>query len=150
MRYAHVACCIDHSPAGAAALDTAVAMWRESEGRLSLVHAGPVPVEIRTIDAAGVFERTDRNAAARTWLRRRVRDVPGAEPVFLQGVRGPAVCAWAAGAAADILVVGTSCADEDDPGDFVSHLVDRAPCPVLVVRPAGILGDGDGTPAVGS
>lgn len=144
-RYAHIGCCIDDSPAGAAALDTAVAMWREAEGRLSLVHVGPFPVEVQTIDAAGVFDRTDLNAAARTWLRRRARDAPGAEPVFLQGARGPAVCAWAEGATADLLVVGTSRPDEAPPGGFVTYLADNAACPVLVVRPAGA-GNGDAPP----
>ena len=135
--YAHIGCCIDDSPSADRALDAAVALWRASQGRLSLVHAGPFPLEVQTIDCVSVFRRTDLNAGARRWLRRRVRDVPQAEPVFLQGVRGPAVCAWAEGACADLLVVGAGSGRMPGirPGGFVHHLVEHAPCPVLVVRP---------------
>ena len=135
--YAHIGCCIDDSPAGARALDTAVGLWRASQGTLSLVHVGPFPLEVETIDCVSVFRRTDLNARARAWLRRRARDVPQAVPVFLQGVRGPAVCAWAEGAGADLLVVGSGSGRMAGmrPGGFVHHLVGHAPCPVLVVRP---------------
>lgn len=135
--YAHIGCCIDDSPGSQRALEAAVNLWRASGGRLSLVHAGPFPLEIETIDSVSVFRRTDLNAGARTWLRRRARDVPQAEPVFVQGVRGPAVCAWAEGAGADLLVVGSGSGRMAGirPGGFVHHLVEHAPCPVLVVRP---------------
>lgn len=135
--YAHIACCIDGSPAGAAALESALALWREAGGRLSLVHAGPYPLVIEEIDGETVFRREDLNASARDWLRRRARDIPGAEPVFVQGVRGPATCAWAEGAGADLIVVGAGSGRSPGlaPGGFVHHLLERAPCPVLVVRP---------------
>ncbi len=134
--YAHIGCCIDDSPAGARALEAAVGLWRASQGKLSLVHVGPFPLEVQTIDSVSVFRRTDLNAGARAWLRRRARDVPQAVPVFLQGVRGPAVCAWAEGAGADLLVVGSGSGRMAGirPGGFVHHLVEHAPCPVLVVR----------------
>jgi hypothetical protein len=81
--YAHIGCCIDDSAGGARALEAAIGLWRASQGRLSLVHVGPFPLEIETIDSVKVFRRTDLNAGARRWLRRRARDVPQAEPVFL-------------------------------------------------------------------
>lgn len=138
--YAHIGCCIDDSPAGARALEAAVGIWRVSQGMLSLVHAGPFPLDVQTIDGVSVFRRTDLNAGARAWVRRRARDVPQAVPVPLQGARGPAVCAWAEGAGADLLVVGSGSGRTAGarPGGFVHHLVEHAPCPVLVVRPPAL------------
>jgi nucleotide-binding universal stress UspA family protein len=134
--YAHIACCIDGSPCGGAALDSAVALWRASGGRLSLVHVGPYPLALGPPGGAP-FRREDLNADAREWLRRRAGEIPRAEPVFLQGVRGPATCAWAEGADVDLIVVGAGSGRMRGlmPGPFVHELLEHAPCSVLVVRP---------------
>jgi nucleotide-binding universal stress UspA family protein len=135
--YAHIGCCIDGSPSSATALGRAVELWRASGGRLSLVHVGPYPLARESIAGTTVFHREGLNASAREWLRRRAGDVPGADPVFLQGLRGPATCAWAEGAGVDLIVVGAGSGRTPGlvPGEFVHHLLEHAPCGVLVVRP---------------
>lgn len=135
--YAHIGCCIDGSPCGAAALDSAVALWRASGGRLSLVHVGPYPLALEQTDGTTLSRREGLNASARDWLRRRASEIPGADPVFLQGVRGPATCAWAEGTDVDLIVVGAGSGRIPGlmPGEYVHHLLEHAPCSVLVVRP---------------
>ncbi len=135
--YGHIGCCIDSSPCGAAALDRAVALWRGSGGRLSLVHVGPYPVARERVDHGTAFRRDDLNAHARDWLSRRASEIPGTQPVFLHGVRGPATCTWAESADVDLIVVGAGSGRAPGliPGEFVHHLLEYAPCSLLVVRP---------------
>ncbi len=114
-----------------------MALWRASGGRLSLVHVGPYPLAHETTRGATAFRRESLNARARAWLDRCAGETPGSHPVFLQGPRGPATCAWAEGAGVDLLVVGAGSGRTPGlaPGEFVHHLVEHAPCGVLVVRP---------------
>lgn len=135
--FRHVACCIDASRSGGAALEEARGLSDAVGGRLSLVHAGPYTLTFEEVDGRRVPVREDLNAGARDWLRRRAGEIPGAEPVFLQGERGPAACAWAEEAGADLIVVGAGSGRLPGlvPGGFVHHLLEHAPCPVLVVRP---------------
>lgn len=135
--FRHIACCIDASRAGTAALDEARRLTAAVAGRLSLVHAGPYTLTFEDVGGRQVPVREDLNASARDWLRRRASEIPGAEPVFLQGERGPATCVWAEDAGADLIVVGAGSGRLPGlvPGGFVHHLLEHAPCPVLVVRP---------------
>jgi len=135
--FRHIACCIDASRAGTAALDEARRLTAAVAGRLSLVHAGPYTLTFEDVGGRQVPVREDLNASARDWLRRRAGEIPGAEPVFLQGERGPATCVWAEDAGADLIVVGAGSGRLPGlvPGGFVHHLLEHAPCPVLVVRP---------------
>ena len=135
--YGHIGCCIDNSPCAAAALDRAVAIWRASGGCLSLVHVGPYPLALERVDRGTVFHRDDLNASAREWLSRRASEIPGARPVFLQGARGLATCAWAESADVDLIAVGAGSGHMLGlmPGGFVRHLLEHALCSVLVVRP---------------
>jgi nucleotide-binding universal stress UspA family protein len=114
-----------------------VALWRSSGGRLSLVHVGPYPLAPERTGGAPAFRREGLNAGAREWLRRRASEIPGAERVFLQGVRGPVTCEWADDAGVDLIVVGAGSGRTPGlvPGEFVHHLLEHAPCGVLVVRP---------------
>jgi nucleotide-binding universal stress UspA family protein len=133
----HVACCVSDSPSGRAALREALALRDEKGGRLSLLHAGPYPLAVQTIDGRTSYRREDLNAAAREWLRRRAAGIPGAEPVFLTGSLGPATCEWARRAGADLIVIGGGSGRMTGlrAGSAVHHLLERAPCSVLVVRP---------------
>ncbi len=146
--YAHIACCIDPEGSAPAALETALALRRGVPGRLSLVHGAPYSVVVEQVHDAPVFRRDDPEASARDWLRRRAAEFPGAEPVFVRGMRGPATCEWAAGADVNLIVVGAGSGRLPGlaPGGFVHHLVENAPCPVLVVRGA----TGPGPPAAAS
>lgn len=132
----HIACCIDDSPASEEALEHARDLATATGARLTLVHAGPFPLLVDEVDGRTVVRREDLNAASRAWLERRVRDVPDAAAAFVQGVPGQAVCDWAAEAEVDLLVTGAYNGRVRGLllGSFSRHLVDHAPCPVLVVR----------------
>jgi nucleotide-binding universal stress UspA family protein len=127
-RFRHVACCVD----GAAGDEAAVAVGRAvagADGRLSVVHVarGPVPGIV-----GGARDEAGAAAAAR-----RLAEGTGAEPVILRGVPGHAICGWARDADVDLLVVASR-----HPGRWgmsvlgavTRHVVDHAPCAVLVVR----------------
>ena len=98
---------------------------------------GPYPLTVERTGGAPALHREDLNAGAREWLRRCASEIPGAESVFLQGARGPVTCEWAEKAGADLIVVGTGSGRAPGlvPGEFVHHLLEHAPCGVLVVRP---------------
>jgi nucleotide-binding universal stress UspA family protein len=134
--YAHIACCVDDSPAAERALEHARRLWSPPEGRLSIVHVGPRPLLVQEVGGRIVPRPEDLSAAERAWLRRRAAAVPGAEAVFLEGLPGPAVCAWANEAGVDLLVTAAhhGLLDRLLLGSFARHLVNHAPCPVLVVR----------------
>jgi nucleotide-binding universal stress UspA family protein len=62
--------------------------------------------------------------------------VQGSHSVFLEGSAGPAICEWASGSAVDLLVTGAHHGRAQSLllGSVSGHLVNHAPCPVLVVR----------------
>ena len=103
---------------------------------LSLVHVGPFPLIVNEVDGATVARREDLNDAARRWIEERAAAVPGARAVFLEGSAGPAICDWAEEAGVDLLVVGAHHGRVQSLllGSVSGHLVNHAPCPVLVVR----------------
>ena len=121
--FGHIACCVDGSPSGTVALETSLALWGEAGGRLSLLHNGPS------------WRDRDPAELADEWLRRRGAEMPGAEPVFLTGEHGAAVCDWAQEAHPDVIVVGARSGRLPGlvAGGFVHDLLERAPCTVLVV-----------------
>ena len=133
----HIGCCIDDSAASMAALTEARGLWVPGETVLSLVHVAPAPLIFDTVDGSTVASARDINTVERVWLEARAQEIPGAVPVFLEGVAGPAICRWAETAGVDLLV----CARHHRGwgmavlGSVTRHLVDHAPCSVLVVRP---------------
>lgn len=134
--FRHIGCCIDETPAADAAIALARDLWTPGEGALSIVHVSPRPLIMETVGGAEVPSPRDIATADRTWLRARAAAVPGAEAVALEGGAGPAICRWAAGAGVDLLVVARHHGPIDSAvrGSVARHLVDHAPCPVLVVR----------------
>lgn len=121
--FAHVACWVDGTAAGDAALATSVALWRDAGGRLTLLHA------------TGAGETRDAARLREDWLRGRGRGLPGAEPAFLRDAPGDAVCDWARDEAPDVIVIGAGAGRPPgrDVGGLVDELLERAPCAVLVV-----------------
>jgi nucleotide-binding universal stress UspA family protein len=135
--YRHIGCCVDDTPASMAALAHARELWVPGDAVLSLVHVAPVPLIVDTVDGAVVASVRDMNAVERAWLTALARGVPGAEPVLLEGLAGPAICRWAESSGADLLVAARHHGGWGAAmlGSVTRHLVDHAPCPVLVVRP---------------
>ena len=119
--FGHIACCVDGSPSGTVALETSLA-----EARPAVQQAQPT---------SGLAPERDPAELADEWLRRRGAEMPGAEPVFLTGEHGPAVCDWAQEAHPDVIVVGARSGRLPGlvAGGFVHDLLERAPCTVLVV-----------------
>lgn len=134
--FLHVGCCVDGTPAADVAIAHARDLWAPGETTLSIVHVAPRPLIMETVDGAEVPSPRDINSTERAWLTALVAGVPGAEAVLLEGSPGPEICRWAAEAGVDLLV----CARHHGAlgsvvlGSVARHLVDHAPCPVLVVR----------------
>jgi nucleotide-binding universal stress UspA family protein len=134
--YRHIACCIDDSPAAEVALTHARSLWSLGRARLSLVHVAPRPLIVESADGAVVPSPQDINSTQRAWLDARAREIPDSVPVLLEGLPGPEICRWAATGDVDLLVAGARGAGWTTAvlGSVTRHLVDHAPCPVLVVR----------------
>jgi nucleotide-binding universal stress UspA family protein len=134
--YRHIACCIDDSPAAEVALAQARALWSPAQTRLSLVHVAPRPLIFESANGSAVPSPEDINSTQRAWLDARARKIPGATPVLLEGLPGPEICGWATASGVDLLVAGARGAGWTAAvlGSVTRHLVDHAPCPVLVVR----------------
>ena len=134
--YRHIGCCMDDSVAAALALAHARALWIPGRVRLSLVHVAPRPLIFESAGGSEVPSPRDINSTQRAWLERRAREIPGSVPVLLEGLPGPEICRWAADGDVDLLVAGARGAGWTTAvlGSVTRHLVDHAPCPVLVVR----------------
>lgn len=136
--FRHIACCIDDSPSADAAVARALELWEAGDGRLSLVHVAPHALLVDYIDGTPVPSAADINVRQRDWLAARAATVPGATPVFLEGLPGPEICRWAAESDVDLLVAGAHGGGWPMAvlGSTTRRLVDHAPCSVLVVRDA--------------
>jgi nucleotide-binding universal stress UspA family protein len=147
--FRHIACCIDESPAADAAVARAVELRDLEEGRLSLVHVAPHALLVDYIDGTPVPSPADINVREREWLEARAADVPGATPVFLEGLPGPEICRWAEQADVDLLVAGAHGGGWPMAvlGSTTRRLVDHAPCSVLVIRGTADLGAAPGQAA---
>ena len=134
--FLHVGCCVDGTPAADVAIAHARDLWAPGETTLSIVHVAPRPLIMETVDGAEVPSPRDINSTERAWLTALVAGVPGAEAVLLEGSPGPEICRWAAEAGGDLLVGARhhGALGSVVLGSVARHLVDHAPCPVLVVR----------------
>ena len=137
--FRHIACCFD----GAAADEDAIrcAQGLRGEGaRLSIVHVVTGPPLADALDGTPVVPTENIGQTERRTLESRAARIPGAEAVLLRGLPERAICHWADDAACDLLVVSAR-----QPGRWgmsvlggvTRHLVDHAPCAVLVVRHDG-------------
>lgn len=135
-RFAHIGCVIE-GPGHAAALTSAVALWRSSGGELSLARVAPAPSTGGVVDLASALRRDDPSAGVRALLRDAARAVPGTVPVLIQGPPGPATCDWAEGTGVDLIVLGAGARTGDPADDLAEYLLTHAHCPVLVVRAPG-------------
>lgn len=137
--FRHIACCFDGAPADERAIQCAQRLRGEG-ARLSIVHVVPGPPLADALDGTHVETVDDVTQAERRSLERRTARIPGAEAVLLRGLPGRAICRWADDAACDLLIVSAR-----QPGRWgmsvlggvTRHLVNHAPCAVLVVRHDG-------------
>jgi nucleotide-binding universal stress UspA family protein len=163
-QFSHIACCIDHSDASMQALDQAIRLQATGDGRLSLLHVGPWPMDqgesgaigvsrsarvvylddMRAISAGHGAARVPNPAVimagAREWLDGVVAAHPGTEGVLLDGYPPEAACDWAADAGVDLLVASSSLPlfDRVLLGSFAGYLARHAPCAVLLTRPGAV------------
>lgn len=136
--YAHIACCVDDTPASQVALAEARRLRALGPGRLTLVHAGPIAVMVERSGDDWVTDPRDLSVAERAWFDRLLARVPEAEGVFLTGFAPAAVCAWAGEAKPDVLVAASSKGTLERVllGSFAAYIATHAPCAVLLLRPA--------------
>ncbi|MGE0028583.1 MAG: universal stress protein [Thermoleophilia bacterium] len=134
VRARHVACCVDGAPGDDAAVEAARGL-AGPEGRVSVVHVARRALSGLVEGEPGV--EPDRDDRARSLVARAAEAVPGAEVLILHGAPGPAICRWAEVAGADVLVVASRHPGRwgmSVLGPVTRHVVDHAPCAVLVVR----------------
>ena len=134
-RWAHVACCIARDDRADAILRAARQVADDVGARLTIVHGAPRPVLEEPAGRGGVARPEDPTWVASQWLAR-LAEAYGAEAALIVGTAPTAVCAWAASAGPDVLVVGATRGPVARAlaGSFASHLAYHASCDVLVVR----------------
>ncbi len=134
--YAHVACCIDDSPASMRALDEARRLRALGPGALSLVHVTPRALIHEPVGGAGPGAPRDIAHDDRDWLAATAAAVPGAEPVPLEGLPPEEAVAWARAAGPDLIVAAAHRGPIERAmlGSFAGHLAREAPCPALLTR----------------
>lgn len=136
--YRHVCCCVDDSEASTRALDEARRLRALGQGRLTLLHVVQFPLPYSSGFGAWMPDLTDLTSAAERWLNGVGAEVPEGETVLLEGHPPEEACRWAEEQAVDLLVCAAhrNLAQRIALGSFAHHLVNHAPCPVLVLRPA--------------
>jgi nucleotide-binding universal stress UspA family protein len=130
--YAHIACCIDDSPASIRALAEARRLRALGPGRLSLVHVTPRALIEQTVPGGP----RDIAEDDRRWLGAIAREVPGAEALPLTGLPAEAAIEWAREARPDLMVAAAYRGPVERAllGSFAAHVAMEAPCPVLLTR----------------
>ena len=132
--YRHIACCLDGSAVGDAALAAAIRMHSLGEGRLTLVHVIEAGLEYAGYSTDVGVEDAQ---TSRAWLESVMALAPGSDGVLLEGHAPTAVCDWAAAHDVDLLIGirNRGRAERFLLGSFASHLAYNAPCAVLLVHP---------------
>lgn len=133
--YAHIACCLDGSPAGDAALAAAIRARSLGPGALTLVHVMEPGVETYTGYPSDAMN--DDIHDARSWMEQMVALAPGAEGVLLEGHAPTVVAEWAAGVGVDLIVAVRHRGRVEHLvlGSFAQHLAYHSPCAVMLVHP---------------
>jgi nucleotide-binding universal stress UspA family protein len=134
--YAHIACCIDDSPASMRALDEARRLRGLGPGRLSLVHATPRALIDDPLAPPSEASARDVAEEERAWLNATAAGVPGSEPVAVTGLAADAAIAWARAEGPDLMVAAAHRGPLERAllGSFAAHLAREAPCPALLTR----------------
>ncbi|MGE0027585.1 MAG: universal stress protein [Thermoleophilia bacterium] len=135
--FRHIAVCIDESDASRRALAEARRLRTFGEGRLTVLHVVQWPPPFSTGYGIQV-DLEDMEAGGRRWLEEATADVDEGTAVVLHGHPAGEVVAWAGRHAVDLLICAShhGLAHRVALGSFAHHLVNHAPCPVLVLRSA--------------
>ena len=135
--FRHIAVCLDDSDAARRALAEARRLRTFGEGRLSILHVVQWPPPFST--GYGLQINLDEMlSGARRWLDEATEDVDEGTAIVLQGHPAGEAVRWAADNAVDLIVCAShhGLAHRVALGSFAHHLVNHAPCPVLVLRTA--------------
>lgn len=132
--YSHIACCLDGSAVGDAALAAALRMRSLGDGRLTLVHVMEPGLAYAGFSTDVGIEDA---ANSRRWMESVLALAPGADGVLLEGHAPTATCDWAAAHDVDLLVAvrHRGRAERVLLGSFAQHLAYNAPCAVLLATP---------------
>jgi nucleotide-binding universal stress UspA family protein len=139
--FQHIACCIDDSDAATRALAHADALRSLSGGKLTVLHVLPSPAFLTTLAAnlggAPYHDSDLEREAAEMWLAEQVHGRENAEAVLLEGHPAEAAVDWAREAGCDVMVAAQHSGRVERVllGSFAKHLVDHAPCAVLLIPP---------------
>lgn len=139
--FAHVACCIDDSTAATRALAHADALRTLAGGKLTVLHVLPSPAFLTSLAAglggAPVHDVETEREAAQMWLEEQIHGRENAEAVLLEGHPAEAVVDWAREGGCDVMVAARHSGRVERVllGSFSKHLVDHAPCAVLLIPP---------------
>ena len=139
--FQHIACCIDDSDAAARALAHADALRSLSGGKLTVLHVLPSPAFLTTLAAnlggAPYHDSDLEREAAEMWLTEQIHGRENAEAVLLEGHPAEAAVDWAREAGCDVMVAAHHSGRVERVllGSFAKHLVDHAPCAVLLIPP---------------
>jgi len=138
--YAHIACCLDGSPAGDAALAAAIRARSLGDGALTLVHV--MEPGITAYSGYSSDEINEDMRDAREWMEQMVAMAPGSEGILLEGHPATATTEWARGAGVDLLVAvrHRGAVEHLLLGSFAQHMAYNAPCTVMLVHPPGDTG----------
>lgn len=133
--YAHIACCLDGSPAGDAALAAAIRARSLGDGALTLVHV--MEPGITAYSGYSSDEINEDMRDARAWMEQMVAMAPGSEGILLEGHPATATTDWARGAGVDLLVAvrHRGAVEHLLLGSFAQHMAYNAPCTVMLVHP---------------
>ena len=133
--FRHIAVCLDDSEASARALAEARRLRTFGEGRLSILHVVQWPPPFSTGYGLQITLE-DMEQGARRWLDEATADVAEGASVVLHGHPAGEAVRWAGQNAVDLLVCAShhGLAHRVALGSFAHHLVNHAPCPVLVLR----------------
>jgi nucleotide-binding universal stress UspA family protein len=135
--FRHIAVPVDDSDASRRALAEARRLRTFGGGRLTVLHVVQWPPPFST--GYGIqLNLEEMTSGARQWLGELTADVDEGTGVVLHGHPAGEVVAWAERNAVDLLVCAPhhGLAHRVALGSFAHHLVNHAPCPVLVLRSA--------------
>lgn len=134
--FARIACCVDRDEMAPRIIEEALRLAGGEGARLHVVHVVAPPGMLAASPFAYVPPVMESTKEAAGWLREITSGIPDVTTVLLDGPPARALCDWAVGSGADLIVAAAyrSRVERAVLGGFASHVAYRAPCPVLLVH----------------